>query len=261
MRAHVRLVDSPHYRKDAFCAGLESLGFKIECSPSADPKPGDCLVLWNRYQRDEHIARAYERAGAWVVIVENAPFAEDKPPTRYSFYLWHHNGAGVWHIGHYPRWFPDPQPWRTAGDRIVVLPQRGMGEPGVRMEKSWTSNIVRELRAATKREVTTRLHPGVRPHPEIDWSGTWAAVTWASGAALKALVAGIPVFYCFPKWVGAGAARLWPAEIERPAMSDRDRYEMLHRLSWAMWTPEEISKGEPFRVNFQDAYRRGGPVK
>ena len=46
------------------------------------------------------------------------------------------------------------------------------------------------------------------------------------------------------EWIGAPAATCnW--DIERPYLGDRD--VMLHRLSWAQWTWDEISSGEAFK--------------
>jgi len=135
--------------------------------------------------------------------------------------------------------------WRNDGEHILVLPQRGMGERGVRQEKDWLPSVLARLQKATDRPIKVRYHPGIRPHPPIDFSDTWACVTWASGAAIKAIVAGIPVFHEFPKWIGRPAARLGLDNLEDPFLGDRG--PMLHRLSWATWTAEEIEKGEPFK--------------
>jgi hypothetical protein len=245
------LVDSPHYRKDAFCAGLELLGYTISNHPTYGPD--DLIVCWNRYARDEGIIRRYEAVGADVFITENAWLGSEnkEPPDQHLFALSrnHHNGAGQWYIGDKPRWHPECKPWRRDGSKIVILPQRGMGEPGVRQEKNWLHDTSLQLRFKTCRPVETRSHPGIRPHPEIDWSDVWACVTWASGAAIKAIVAGVPVFYTFPKWIGAPAARFGIDDLEAPFLKDRSR--MLHNLSWAMWSADEIASGEPFMWNIK----------
>jgi hypothetical protein len=139
------------------------------------------------------------------------------------------------------------RPWRSTGDHIVVLPQRGMGEPGVRMEKSWTADVVRRLEAVTRRPIVVRDHPGPRPHPPLmhELEGAWCAVTWASGGGIKAICYGIPVFYEFPKWIGAEAAVFGIDRIEAPYLGSPGT--MLRKLSWAQWSRQEIATGEPFR--------------
>jgi hypothetical protein len=70
-------------------------------------------------------------------------------------------------------------------------------------------------------------------------------VTWGSGAAIKAIAAGIPVFHELKCWIGAEAAQFGIEDLEHPFLGDR--HLMFHRLSWAMWTSEELESGEPFR--------------
>lgn len=248
--AHVRLVEGVHYRKVAFESGLEHNGYSIVKSP--DPGRGNILVTWNRYARDEPICAAYERAGGTVLVAENAWLGpEEKDQHLFAICKGHHNGAGSWYVGDRPRYWWPVAPWRKDGDYIVVLPQRGMGERGVRQERDWLPGVLNRLSRMTSRPIRVHHHPGPRPHPPIDFRDTWACVTWASGAAIKAIVAGIPVFYEFPKWIGAGAARFLNDNLEEPFLGDRG--PMLHRLSWATWSAEDIAKGEPFEWLLQSA--------
>ena len=60
-------------------------------------------------------------------------------------------------------------------------------------------------------------------------------VTWGSGAAIKALLWGIPVVSEMPDWIG------------EQNNTDEGRLAMLRRLAWAQWTMDEISEGVPFR--------------
>jgi hypothetical protein len=55
---------------------------------------------------------------------------------------------------------------------------------------------------------------------------------------------GVPVFYGFPQWIGALAAKPVSGPLE-PFYGDRD--PMMQRLMQSMWTVEEIASGEPFR--------------
>ncbi len=72
----------------------------------------------------------------------------------------------------------------------------------------------------------------------------YAAVTWASGAGIKAIVAGVPVFYEMPSWIGGPAAKFGIDEIDTPFFGDR--LPMLRRLAWSQWGGEEVRAGEPF---------------
>jgi hypothetical protein len=69
-------------------------------------------------------------------------------------------------------------------------------------------------------------------------------VTWGSGAALKALAMGVPVFHTFPQWIGAGAANPLGSDLEKPFRGDR--LPMFRRLAWAMWPLHELESGAAF---------------
>jgi hypothetical protein len=244
--ACVKFHTTQHYQRGAFEEGLSGLGLHIISTPSDAPDSGDVLVTWNRYARDEACCRRYEKAGGTVLVAENSWLGpEDKDKHHFAICRGHHNGAGTWHVGEGKRFHWPLAPWRRDGEHILVLPQRGMGEHGVRQPSGWLVDVVNRLQHTTLRPVRVHYHPGIRPHPPIDFEGAWAAVTWASGAAIKAIVAGIPVFHEFPKWIGAPAARLGLDNLEDCYIGPRE--VMLHRLSWATWTAEEIEKGEPFK--------------
>lgn len=238
----------PHYRTDAFTAGLERVGFSVTTRRPAKVEPGDVLVLWNRRPADEHLVAQYLRAGGEVLIAENGYIG----PGRKLFALAKraHNGGGSWREGGPERFDSlgvELKPWREAGEHILVLGQRGIGSAGVAQPKSWLHSTVRRLQAGTKREVRLRRHPGHQGEPYEALSGAHAAVTWGSGAAIKALAAGIPVFYGFGGWIGAPAALpLAGAELERPLMDDEARLAMFRRLAWAQWSVEEVASGEAF---------------
>ncbi len=254
--AFVKFPDTPHYCRDGFHAGLSACGYEIRDAPAMPPKHGDVLVLWNRYSRDEHLARQYEAAGGVVLVSENAFLGpEDKAHHWFALCRGHHNGAGTWFVGQRTRHeglFDTIRPWRKTGDHVVIMPQRGMGEPGVRMELTWPADVEHRLRKITNRPIVVRAHPG----PQSTWTpesiempeleDAWAAVVWASSAGIKALCAGIPVFYEFPKWIGADGGQFGIDRIEAPRM-DGGRGVMLRKLSWAQWTADEIRSGEPFR--------------
>lgn len=238
----------PHYRRDAFNSGLRRVGYEIvDAHDRIDPD--DLLVIWNRSGDNGLVADAYEAAGAQVIVVENGYIGADSNGHRlFAMSKWHHNGAGEWREGAPGRWMTqgiELSPWRSAGDRIVALPQRGIGAAGVAMPKTWPFEIRHRIAARTSRPFFLRNHPGKSgEEPHRDLLGAWAAVTWGSSAAIKAIVAGIPVFYDFDRWIGAPAALHGLDQIESPWMGDRE--PMLNRLAWAQWTLTEIESGESF---------------
>ena len=208
------------------------------------------VISWNRIGHRHEICRQYEAAGAAVIVAENGWI---HAPGRkfYALCLNHHNGAGRWHVGADDRFGKlgiDLKPWREKGDHILVLPQRGIGEPGIAMPRQWMVGIEKRLKESMRlrRPIRMRHHPGQSDRPlEPDLENCHAVVTWASGAAIKAIAAGVPAFYELKDWIGGPAAKRGFKDLEAPFLGDR--MPMFHRLSWAQWTADEISTGEPFK--------------
>ena len=244
------LSTSPYYYREYFWQGLSSLGYQVAQPPKANPEPGDVLVTWNRNRHNDEHAKRYERAGARVIIAENGYVGRDNNDhILFAMALSHHAGAGTWKEGPEDRWAPlgiEMQPWRTKGKEIVILPQRGIGEPGIAMPQGWAEDVANRLRQQTSRPVRIRPHPGKdKTDPGPDLKNAWAAVTWASGAGIKAILAGVPVFHEMPTWIGGLAARYGINDVENPYLGDR--IPMLRRLAWSQWTLEEVRRGDPFR--------------
>lgn len=254
------LRDLPHYRFHAFNTAFKHLGYKVTREPVLHPSPGMVLVVWNRQGRFENFARRYEQAGAAVIVVENGYLGHDVDGHHlFALALNHHNGAGRWLTGCGNRWHAlgvPLAPWRVDGEHVIVLPQRGIGPCGVAMPRGWTECVTRRLKAVTRRPVRVREHPGrgASTPLEDDLSGAWCAITWGSTAALKAIVAGIPVVHDFKRWIGAGAARFGLSGFD--ALFTEDRLPMLDRLAWAQWTAGEIETGEPI-LRLLDLHRSG----
>lgn len=247
-RAYCLIRDLPHYRHDAFCRGLKRAGFGVlQEFPPRNPKEGDLLLIWNRYGEFHDAACRMEAYGNQVLVAENGYLGNDWLGGRwYSISRNFHNGAGTWDAGGPERWDSlgvEIQPQRT-GDEVVVLPQRGIGPPGVAMPDNWHRVF---YHIAKERKARLRMHPGVRAcEPlERDLANAKAVVTWGSGAALKAMLMGIPAYYDMPNWIGApGATPLVGADFSNPTHGDR--LACFRRLIWAQWTVSEIESGEPF---------------
>src|SRR5262245_43233129 len=204
--AELRLIEGVHYRRDAWAAGFKALGYDISFHSGHVPRAEDVLLIWNRYRYNEQRAREYEKSGATVLITENAWLGpEEKNDHWFALAIGHHNGAGMWRVGGMGRWVNmgiELKPWRVTGKHVLLLPQRGMGEEGVRQPEGWLQRTKDQL-ISQGYECVTHFHPGARPHPLIDFTDAMCAVTWASGAAIKALIEGVPVFYELPHWIGA----------------------------------------------------------
>ena len=195
-----------HYRCEAFISGLEAVGYNVVCQGPGDPKPGDILVIWNRYGTNELWAEKYERKGCKVVICENGYLGQDNQGRQYyAIALHEHKGAGTWHIGGQDRWLElglEVKPWQPdrPGTKIVIRGQRGIGSKRHASPPNWHNDIAVKIRRQTKRPVEVIDHPGTGSK-EIDLTGVHCVVTWASSIAGHALLQGVPVFYAASRFI------------------------------------------------------------
>lgn len=242
----------PHYRREAFLAGLKAAGYAI-ISSGSEPKlkPTDLYVTWNRYGANADGAWAWERRGGLVLVVENGYVGADAEGRQYyAIAADAHNGAGCWPEPTHDRLAAlniDFKPWRTRGDHILICGARGIGPPGQAQPPGWELQTYDRLKKLTKRPIRVRRHPGANaPSTPLadDLRGCWAVVTWGSNCATEALIAGIPVFYCGPFIATAGAAIRGIESIENPLSVDR--LATFQRLAWMQWSVAEIESGEPF---------------
>lgn len=230
MKAWLNLRHPIAERTTAFTEGLEAIGYQVQQGTTTNPGPKDLFVSWNRIRDAVAAAREFEAAGRPVLITENATwgnsFAGD---TWLTICRGFHNLAGTFPVGGPERWDSlgvELKPFRRSGE-TVVLPQRGIGPVEVRMPSDWP-----------------RLQKGrVRPHPgkllgkplEEDLFRAGKVVTWGSGAAVKALMMGIPVESHLPNWIAA------------QNNTEEGRLAMFRRLAWAQWRISEIRSGMAFR--------------
>lgn len=246
-RAQCWLPEGPNYRRECFLEGLQAVG--LECVPRIEqPGPGDVLVLWNRPPAREAEARRFEAAGARVLVVENGYLGKTRNGQKWFSMAWgHHAGAGAWpDLGpsRWDSWDVEMAPWRTGGAETLILAQRGIGELGVASPRGWAESVQRQIGGRI------RQHPGRNDAPVSlaeDLASAAAVVTWHSAAALHALLLGVPVWYGFDQWIGAGAARPLSQFGSEPRKDDAARLSVFRRLAWAMWNAEEVRSGAAFR--------------
>lgn len=225
MKFAVLLKESPHYRRDAFVAGLMAIGGR-----QVGARQADVLVIWNRYGHSAHEANACEARGGRVLVAENAAWGNGFLGRKwYSLARDVHNTAGKFPLGNPERWDSlgvELAPWRAPGGEVVGLLQRGIGPRGTAMPVGWIPPGCTRI----------RRHPGKaeRVPLEADLARASEVRTWGSGAAIKALMLGIPVVSYMPNWVG------------EQDNTDAGRLAMFRRLAWAQWTLEDISNGLPF---------------
>lgn len=243
LRALNALADGPNYRREDFTAGLQAVGFEVVAS-LPQPKRGDALLVWNRHGAKDALAQHFEAAGARVLVAENGYLGKVWQGKKwFALALGHHSGAGEWPDGGPARWDSwgvEFAPWRE-GREVVILGQRGIGEPGVASPPAWADHV----QACIGGRI--RQHPGASvPAVSLadDLRDARCVVTWNSAAALHALLMGVPVFYGFDRWIGASAAR--PLSEFSFWAPHGDRLGTFRRLAWAMWTADEVRTGEAF---------------
>ncbi len=161
MRAWLALRNDLHYRRDAFTAGLEACGYDVRHNVAEHPGPQDVFVCWNRYGASEACAQRFEKLGLPVLVAENGYLGNQLVGARwYALSRSQHNGAGTWPQGSSERWDSlgvELAPWRTDGDEIVILPQRGIGPAGVAMPRNW-AGVAQSFTGGR-----VRPHPGNKP--------------------------------------------------------------------------------------------------
>lgn len=224
-------------RFNLFLEGIKKHGFRVKTGiPQKKVRQGDVFITWNRISSAHRAAGDFAKKGGIVLVAENASFGNDFVGEKW-FHISHtfHNSSGRFPIGDNDRWDllnVDLKTFRKEGGETVILPQRGIGCPGIAMPKSWPVDA-KKLHPKSR----TRPHPGKnkigRPLLE-DLENASTVVTWGSGAALKALMEGIRVISYMPNWIG------------EQDNTEHGRLNMFRRLVWAQWTHKEIKQGYPF---------------
>jgi len=228
-RAFLNLRYTVPERRAVFTEGLQQIGFEVVHGLTREPREGDVLVTWNRIHEGDACAREFERRGNAVLVTENATWGNGfAGEPWYTLARSYHNLSGTFPIGGDERWDSlgvELAPWRTRGE-TVILPSRGIGPPAHRMPRDWTSRQVGRVRS----------HPGTGPAKRLeeDLAECGRVVTWGSGAAVKALMLGIPVESHMPGWIAA------------QDNTDAGRLAMFRRLAHAQWRLSELRTGEPF---------------
>jgi hypothetical protein len=252
-RAYCDIREKPEYRAEAFISGLKANGFHVlhRQLPAEPPKPGDVLVIWNRYSVQEQTADTWEKQGGTVLVAENGYCGRDANGHQlYALAVHGHNGSGTWRAGGPERWERlglELKPWRARGEHVLVCPNRHFGMKDLAMPVGWEQETVKRLRQHTKRPVRVRPHPQ-NSAPAVPLAAELerchAVVVWASSAGVHALLAGVPVIALSKWWICKAAASPDVSTVEAPPPPERR--PVFERLAWAQWTVEEIARGEPF---------------
>jgi len=141
------------------------------------------------------------------------------------------------------------KPWRRAGSHVLVCPQSpGFMELHGLNTDAWVDDVRARIARVSDRPVKVRWKTEFWSRPIAhDLQDAWAVVVFSSGAAIDALLAGVPVFVTAP-W--AAAARMGStnlAQIETPVYPD-NREAWLWTLAEHQFTLNEIREGMAWEV-------------
>jgi len=226
MRAFLSLRYTVPERRAAFEKGLQRLGYEvIHGLPAGEVDPSDVLCTWNRIGHVNEVAKKFTK----VLVTENATWGNELAGDHwYTIARNYHNTKGMFPVGDKTRWDSlrvKLAPWRKPGGETVVLPSRGIGSPPTVMPRGWTA------------PGRIRRHMGKQSEfvpLEADLAHASKVVTWGSGAAVKALMWGIPVESHMPNWIFS------------QDNSEYGRLKAFRDAAWAQWRVSEIEKGLPF---------------
>lgn len=229
--AWLNLRFTPESRVQAFAEGFKRLGYDPRIGCPNQFESGDAFCTWNRIGHGDHVARMFSDRGQPVLVTENASWGNDFAGKRwYTLARDYHNEVGRFPVGSDSRWDSLSvrlQDWRWHKGETVVLPSRGIGAARNRMPGGWVQRQSGRIRAHPGRGVAKPL--------EEDLANAAKVVTWGSGAAIKALMWGIPVESHMPDWIAT------------QDNTDAGRLAMFRQLAWANWTLEELASGEPIQ--------------
>jgi hypothetical protein len=267
--AYNLIRSEPHYRREAFTAGLKKNGFDVREQLPLTINAGDLLLIWNRYYTNHDLAQRFERAGGIVIVAENGYLAPGggspvhlTPRHIYAVARSAHNDhTTVRSIGvkRFEALGVREMPWRSNGNHILIAPNRSFGTPGRMMPTDWASDMRKKLEKLTKREIRVRPHPGndlpKKPLAD-DLRSCWATVIWATSAGVQSLLAGIPVICEAPFWICKTATVTLDELIKRSASAPieaidapnlgANRLPALQLMACAQWDITEIESGVCF---------------
>jgi hypothetical protein len=155
-----------------------------------------------------------------------------------------HDGTGEATPDRFARFRLAIDPWRRTGSHVLVCPQSpGFMELHGLSTTAWVEMVRTTIAAVSDRPVKVRWKTEAVKRPiAVDLREAWAVVVFSSGAALDALLAGVPVFVTAP-W--AAAYRMGCADLERieaPVYPD-DREPFFWNLADRQFSFDEIQRG------------------
>lgn len=218
--------------------GLRDGDFAAFCTPATWPVLAAAQRLGRTWYYGDH---AYFKRGRYYRITRNAVQYVPTPaalaastPDRYR-----------------ACYAPEIQPWRADGDCVVICPNADqyMAHHGLNAH-DWTLDVVRQVAAATTRNIIVRWKAQAKTRPLFhDLHTAWAVVVFSSNAAVEALATGVPVFVLAPWASTAAMGSNDLTRIDDPVYPADDlRRHFLWALAEHQWTVDEIRDGLAWKV-------------
>lgn len=160
-------------------------------------------------------------------------------------------------------------PYRSHGRHVLILGQVGRDASLRGLDiAEWLGETARAVRERTSRPILVRLHPSMRWRDReraiaacaevadltissiensfsADIAGAWTCVTYSSGGAVDALLAGVPPICLSPANLAYELCSRSLDDIEAPLEPERDQF--FCDLAYSQWTPEEMADGSAWR--------------
>ncbi len=160
-------------------------------------------------------------------------------------------------------------PYRRDGQHVLILGQVGRDASLRGLDiAAWLGDTARAVRERTARPIVVRLHPSMRWRDReralaacagidaltispiessfaADIRNAWTCVTYSSGGAVDALLAGVPPICLSPASLAYGLCSRSLDDIEAPLEPDRTQF--FRDLAYSQWTPAEMRDGTAWR--------------
>ncbi len=159
----------------------------------------------------------------------------------------------------------DVRPYRSEGDHILVVGQVAKDASLRGMDITWwLIDTVNKIRRVSARPVVVRFHPSMKasdgsavrsnlaevekvsfspPGRQMrhDLDNAWCCVTYSSGAAIDALIAGVPPICMSPASLGYNICSRNLEDVAYPLLPRREQF--FNDLAYSQWSLDEIANG------------------
>lgn len=238
---------NPHHAA-AMAAGWQARTVPIE---QARMEAGAALHICGGLQFGGlEILQAVRRSGQPYVFLDRAYFGGGPRSGRLraTFGAYQKNWIDEQPADRLQRLKITPQPWRQAGEHILLVPPSDAIARLFSLAPNWLENLLAKLRALTDRKIDVSVKGDPRPL-EQRFERCHCVVTWTSNVAVEAVVAGVPAIVAAESAARPVAGHLQELfsglgardALEHPPTPAREAW--LRSLAYGQFELEEIRNG------------------